>query len=86
MFGILHTSGCLMVDVQRLDHLCDSQKDFPGDKQIIWSLIEIPVNMPLCMPMGCLWQSCHAWITYRRACRVVIVMTDHRACAMDGHA
>ena len=27
-FAIWHTSGCLMVDVPYLDHLCDRQKDF----------------------------------------------------------
>ena len=66
-----------MVDVPCLDHLWDSQKDFPCDKQIIWSMREIPGNMPLCMPLGPLWQSYHAWITYRRICRVVIATTDH---------
>ena len=33
--------------------------------------------MPLCMPLGPLWQSWHAWITYRSICRVVIATTDH---------
>ena len=34
-FGLLHTSGCLMVDLPRMDYLWDVQKDFPGDKQVI---------------------------------------------------
>ena len=29
------------------------------------------------MPLGPLWQSCHAWITYRSICRVVVPTTDH---------
>ena len=37
-FGILHTSGCLMVDVPPMDHLWHSQKDCPSDKEIIWSM------------------------------------------------
>ena len=80
-FGILHTSGCLMVDVPCLDYLRDGQKDCPGDKQIIWGMREIPRNMPLCMILGLLWQSCHAWITYMSICMVVLVMmTDHATC------
>ena len=95
-FGILHTSGCLTVDVPCLHHLWDSQKDCPGKKQIIWSMCKIPGNMPLCMPLGPLWQSCHAWITYKSICRVVVNDKQHctcynlscmtRACMMDGHA
>ena len=77
MFGKLYTSGCLMVDVPRLDNLWDGQKDCPSMKQIMWSMIEIPGNIPLCMPLGSLWQSCRAWITYRSFCRVVVVTTDH---------
>ena len=53
------------------------------------------------MLLGPLWQSCHAWITCRRICRVVIVVTDqvtretklhvklplmhHMTHAMNGH-
>ena len=33
--------------------------------------------MPLCMPLGPLWQSCHALITYRSICKVFVAMTDH---------
>ena len=32
-FGILHTSGCLMVDMPRLDYLWDGEKDCPGNGQ-----------------------------------------------------
>ena len=74
-----------MVGVPRLDHLWDSQKDCPGEKQIIWSMIEIPGNMPLCIPLGPLWQSCHAWITYRSICRVVAVATDLVTCGTTSH-
>ena len=74
-----------MVDVPCLDHLWDSQKDCPGDMQIIGSMIEIPGNMPLCMLLGPLWQSCHSWITYRSIFSVVIVTTDHITCGMTSH-
>ena len=47
-----------MVDLPRLDHLWDGQKDCPGDRKNIWSLREIPGNMPLHMPLGPLCQSC----------------------------
>ena len=74
-----------MVDVPRLDHVWDGQKDCSVDKQIIWSMQKIPGNMPLCMPPGSLWQSFHTWITYRSICRVVIVMTDHITCGTTSH-
>ena len=41
--------------------------------------------MPRCMPLGPLWQSCHAWITHRSICRVVVVMTDQVTCGMTSH-
>ena len=95
-FGILHTSECLMVDVPCLDYLCDGQKDFSGDGQIKWHKWEISRNMPHCMLLGVLWQSCHAWNTHKIICRVVI-MTDRphytwnylscvtESCTMDRH-
>ena len=77
-FGILHTSGCLIVDVPHLDYLWDGRNDCPGDKQIIWGKREITRNMPHYMLLEALWQSCHAWITCMIVCRVVLVMmTDH---------
>ena len=65
-----------MADVPCLDHLWDSQMDSLDDGQIRWHKWEVPRNMPICMLLGPLWQSCHDWITYRRVCRVVIAMTD----------
>ena len=41
--------------------------------------------MCLCMPLGPLWQSCHAWITYRSISRVVVAMTDHITCGTTSH-
>ena len=67
------------------ENLWDSQKDCPGHKQIVWSMIEIPGNIPLCMPLGHFWQSCHDWITYRSVCRVVIAMIDHVTCGTISH-
>ena len=75
-FGILHTSGCLMADVPCLHHLWDGQKDCPDVGQIRWHKLGVPRNMPICMLLGPLWQSCHAWVTHRSICTVVIVMTD----------
>ena len=37
-FATLDTSGCLMVDVPRLDHLWDGQKDHHNNEKVIWSL------------------------------------------------
>ena len=74
-----------MVDVPCLDHLWYGQKVFLGDKQIIWSMIEIPGHVPLCMPLGPLWQSFRAWITHRSVCRVVIAMTAHITCRSISH-
>ena len=84
-FGILHIPECLTVDVPCLDHLWEVQKDYPGDKQIIWSMREIPGNMPLCTPLGPLRQSCHASITYGSICRVVVITTDHLTCGKICH-
>ena len=33
-------------------------------------------SCPFCMLLGPLWQSRHAWITYRNICRVVVATTD----------
>ena len=74
-----------MVDVSCLDHLWDGQKDCPEDEQIILGMIEIPGNMPLCMPLVPVWQSCHAWITHRCICGVVIATTDHVTCRTISH-
>ena len=41
--------------------------------------------MPICMLLGPLWQSCHAWVTYRSVCRVVIATTDQVTCGMISH-
>ena len=38
----------------------DGQKDCPGDGQIMWDKREITRNMPHCMLLGVLWQSCFA--------------------------
>ena len=65
-----------MVDVPCLDYLWDSKKDFPDDGLIRWYQWEIPRTMPLCMLLGPLWQACHASITYRSVCWVVLAMTD----------
>ena len=65
-----------MVDMPCLDYLWDGQKDCPRDKQIIGGKREIARNMPHCMLLEALWQYCHAWITYRSACRVILVSTD----------
>ena len=51
--------------------------DCPGDKQVLWGMIEIPGNIPLCMQLGPLWQSCHDWITHMSVCMVFVVMTDN---------
>ena len=65
-----------MADEPRLNHLWDGQKDCPDIGQIRWHMLEVPRNMPVCMLLGPLWQSCHACVTYRSVCRDVIVMTD----------
>ena len=41
--------------------------------------------MPLCMSLEALWQYCHAWITYRSACRITLAMTDHVTCGTISH-
>ena len=41
--------------------------------------------MPLCMSLEALWQSCHAWITYRSACRISLVTTDRDTCGTISH-
>ena len=46
---------------------------------------EVPRNMPICMILGLLWQSCHAWITYRSICRVVVAATDQVTHGMISH-
>ena len=74
-----------MVDVPCLDYLWDGQKDCPGDGQIKRDKREITRNMPHCMLLGLLWQSCHVWITCRTICRVVLVMTDHITCGTISH-
>ena len=38
--------------------------------------------MPFCMPLGPLWQSYHAWITYKSVCRDE---TDHVTRGMTSH-
>ena len=65
-----------MADVPCLDHLWDGWKECPDDGQTRWHKWEVSRSMPICMLLGPLWQSCHAWITHRSVCRVVIVMTD----------
>ena len=45
-FGILHTSECLMVDVPRLDHLWDGQKDHHSNEKIIWCMRARTTNKP----------------------------------------
>ena len=50
------------------------------DGEISWHKWEVPRNMPICVLLGPLWQSCHAWITYRSICRVVIVTADQVTC------
>ena len=51
-FGILHTSGCLMVDVPHFNHLWDGQKDCPGDNQSIYGACE--KYQETCL-FACLW-------------------------------
>ena len=65
-----------MADVTCLDHLWDGRKECTDDGQIGWHKLEVPRNMPTCMLLGPLWQSRHAWITYRSVCRVVVAITD----------
>ena len=38
----------------------DGQKDCPGDGKIMWDKREITRNVPHCMLLGVLWQSCFA--------------------------
>ena len=76
-FGISHSSVCLLADVPCLDNLWDCQKDCPDDKQIMWSKKAITRSIPHYMLLAALWQSCHAWITYRSVCRVVIATKDN---------
>ena len=66
-----------MADVPSLDHLWDGLNDCPDDGEIRWHKREVPRNMPICMLLGPLQQSCHAWITYRSVHWVVIATTDH---------
>ena len=33
--------------------------------------------MPFCMSLEALWHYCHAWVTYRSACRVTLATIDH---------
>ena len=35
-FATMDTSGCLMVDVPRLDHLLDSPKDHHNNETVTW--------------------------------------------------
>ena len=78
-----------MVDVPCLDYLWDGQMDCPGNGQIRWDKREITRNMPHCILLGLLWQSCHGWITCRIICRVVIVtdrthyMWNYLSCATE---
>ena len=72
-----------MVDVPRLDHLWNGQKDCAEDKQVIWGKKETTRSIPHCMPLEALWQSCHDWITHRSISCVVLVTTDH--ITMDTH-
>ena len=44
-----------------------------------------PRTMPLCMLLGLLWQSFHAWITYRSICRVILATPDHVTCGTISH-
>ena len=74
-----------MADVPCLHHLCDGWKKCPDDRQIRWHKWEVPRNMPICMLLGPLLQSCHAWITHRIVCRVVLVMTDQVTHGMTSH-
>ena len=37
-FATLDTSGCLMVDVPHLDHLCDGRKEHHNDGKVIWCI------------------------------------------------
>ena len=41
--------------------------------------------MPICMLLEPLWQSCHAWVTYRSICRVVVATTDQVTRGMISH-
>ena len=75
-----------MADVPCLDHLWDSQKEGPDNGQIRWHKWEVPRIMPISMLLGPLWQSCHAWISYRSICRVVIAMTDQVTHGMISHS
>ena len=74
-----------MADVPCLDHLWDGQKYCPDDGQIKWHRWQIPRIMPLFMFLELLQQSCHAWITYRSICRVVVVTTDQVTCGTISH-
>ena len=65
-----------MADVPCLDHLWDGRKECPDGGQIWWRKWEVPTNMPICMLLVPLWQSCHAWITHTSICRLVVAMTD----------
>ena len=66
-----------MADVPCLDYLWDGQKDCPDDGRLGGTRRKNQGNMPICMLLGPLWQSCHAWTTYRSICTVVIARTDH---------
>ena len=69
-----------MADVPRLDHLWDCQKGCPDDKQIMWSKVAIARSTPHYMLLEALWQSCHAWITHRSVCRVLLATTANITC------
>ena len=76
-FGILHTSECLMVDVPRLDHLWDGQKEHHRNEKVICYMRPRTTGIPNSMLLQAPWQSCHAWITCRRGFRFIVVTTDN---------
>ena len=60
-------------------------EELSDDGKIRWHKWEAPRNMPIYMLLGPLWQFCHAWITYRIICRVVVAMTDQVTCGTISH-
>ena len=73
-FATLDTSGCLMVDVPRLDHLRDGQKEHHNNEKVIWC-IESRIAC-----IACLYnphESYHARIAYWSTCMFVVAPTDH---------
>ena len=71
-----------MVEVPRLDHLWDGQKEHHNNEKVIWCV----GSRIACI--ACLYkphESYHDWIAYWSPCRVVVGTTDHSTCGGISH-